>query len=298
MGNIQDIIAKQSSRRGQEKKADFRIHMIHYTKIHPSKNQFYSQDDIEKLADLILLAGEIKQNLLVRRTDLNEYELISGHKRRLAGIYLSEHGHPEFSFLPCKIENENDLLSEYLLITTNSTQRERSDYEKAKEVERLKEIIPQLTADETLKGRALRQFISEETGMSKTKIAQLENINNNLCEEGMEHFQKGELKVSAANELAGLTKEQQREVLKEKGPEIKTEEIRKIKTVSETDTKPMQNMPEHIIPPPQGEVERIMEYVCANRCKFMEKSPLNLKEICKQCSTEINRIREACYEEN
>ena len=107
----------------------------HYTKLIPSEHNDYSVDKIEELANIILLSGGVKQNLLARKRTPDEYELIAGHRRRLAVKYLVEQlGHEEFAMVPVHVEREGDILSEINLILTNSGARERSDYEKMQEV--------------------------------------------------------------------------------------------------------------------------------------------------------------------
>lgn len=105
--------------------------MIHYSKLVPSENNNYSVDHINELANMILLSGGIKQNLLARKKSPDEYELIAGHRRRLAVKRLVEElGHPEFAMVPVHVEKEGDLLSEVNLILTNCGARERSDWER------------------------------------------------------------------------------------------------------------------------------------------------------------------------
>lgn len=55
--------------------------------------------------------------------------------------------------------------------------------------------------------------ISSMLHVSKTKIAQIEAINNNLIPEWKEELKKERLTFSAAYELSGMTEDEQRETL-------------------------------------------------------------------------------------
>ena len=94
------------------KNKEFEISMIHYSLLIPSERNNYSVDSIKELANMILLSGGIKQNLLAREKD-GHFELIAGHRRRLAAQYLVEEaGLEEYAYLPVRIEESGDVLSE------------------------------------------------------------------------------------------------------------------------------------------------------------------------------------------
>lgn len=217
MASIAEILAKKNRQQPQKKKPEneYIVQMIHYKKLIENEENFYSTKDVESLADSIVLAGEIKQPLLVTREEPGTYKIIAGHRRFKAAKLNIERGHKEFEFLPCKIEDTDELLTEFDLIITNSTQRERNEFEKMKEVQKLKEIIPRLAGNEQIKGRALRSMVADGLNISETKVANYDNISKNLISEGMERFASGEITVSAANELAGMQQDEQQKLLEE-----------------------------------------------------------------------------------
>ena len=234
MANLAEIISK-----GQQKKktATFEIQMLDYKKLVPNRKNRKSIGDIPKLADEILLAGGIKQNLLVRKLEPEKYEIISGHRRYYAVRHLVENqGKEEYRKIPCRVETEEDLLADYNRITGNSTIESLSEYEKMQELEELKRIIPQLAGDEEIKGRVLRKLVAEAAQLSETTVAELGAINNNLSENLMEKFEAGEISKTVAYHLSGLEKEEQ-EKLVESNPEVTVKEIQEYKkTVSANDT--------------------------------------------------------------
>lgn len=237
---LNDIASKGHMAAGVEKPC-FKVQMIHYSMLEPSGNNFYAVDDVAELADDMLISGRILQNLIVRRVGISRYEVIAGHRRRLAAIMNVERGYKEFELLPCLVSGEDDITNEINLILTNSNQRIRTEYEKMLEVQRLKELLPLLEGD-SLKGRKLRERIAEKLKLSKTKVAQLDNIANNLIPEAMDKFRAGELNVSTSNEIAGLEPEVQQELVGQNEKitlnavkAVKAPEPKK-KPVSESDT--------------------------------------------------------------
>ena len=233
--------------KGEKKAAGFAVTMVHYTKLIPSENNNYSMDSIKELAQMIVLAGGVKQNLLARKKTPDEYELIAGHRRRQAVKYLVEElGHEEYAMLPVHVERDGDLMSEVNLILTNCGARNRSDWERMMEVTRLTELLKAMQTgnqeqqdrfrewiglEPGLSGRELRKLVAELTGMSETKVAQLNHINNSLAPEMMDKFQAGTIGVSVANEAAGLPPEKQQELAGK--DEVKLADV---KAVSESDT--------------------------------------------------------------
>ena len=243
------------SRPAREDRPGFAVTMIHYSKLYPSRNNNYSLENIQELANMILLSGEVKQNLVARKKAPDEYELIAGHRRRLAVKYLvEERGLERFAMVPVHLEKSDDVRSELNLILINAGARERSDYEKMNEVARLTELLQALqTGTEEdrelfrevsgqdpalVGGRELRKIIAEKLGLGETKTANLKHIHSKLSPELKEHFRDGTIGISAANEAAGLSAEKQRELAEQ--DKISMEDVRrkKEKSVSDSDTKP------------------------------------------------------------
>lgn len=236
-----------NSGKADKKPAGFTVTMVHYSKLIPSENNNYSMDSIKELAQMIVLAGGVKQNLLARKKTPDEYDLIAGHRRRQAVKYLVEElGREEYAMMPVHVERDGDLMSEANLILTNCGARNRSDWERMMEVTRLTDLLKAMQTgsqeeqerfrewiglEPGLSGRELRKLVSDLTGMSETKIAQLNHINNSLAPEMMNKFEKGEIGVSVANEAAGLPPEKQQDLARQE-----TVRLADVKAVSESDT--------------------------------------------------------------
>ncbi len=237
------------------------VQQIHISKIKPSEMNFYDQSNIEELADSLELAGMIINPLIVRKTDMGEYEVLSGHRRRLAAMKCVERGKKAFEFLPCIIlqisddilqemeeiladsqVNAFDVIAKYILITSNSTARELTDYERMMQAMQLKQLIPMLKGDENLKGRALRAEVAKEMNRSDGTIGTYESIYNNLIAEFMDDFKNGKIRISMAAGLASLPEESQKNLhrrpnLTSADVEQEKDRVRRIsQTVSESDT--------------------------------------------------------------
>lgn len=229
--DMNDILESIGQKQTQEKKkAAPRIQMIHYTKLKPNPDNFYDTQGIEKLAAAIRIAGEIKNPLRVKKTDIDEYKVNEGHRRRLATIYnVEEMGMNEFEFVPCVVEDTTSTVGKLNLILSNSTQRERTEYEKMQEAEKLRILLDQYAKENETKlsSTDMRKLISTILGVSGTKIAQLESINRNLVDNAKEKFEKGEIPVSVANEMATLPQEVQQDLAEQ--DDVKLSQVKEIK---------------------------------------------------------------------
>ena len=168
--DMNDILKSIGQKQSQEKKkAAPRVQMIHYTKLKPSPDNFYDTEGIEKLAAAIRIAGEIKNPLRVRKTDIDEYEVNEGHRRRLATIYNVEQlGIKEFEFVPCVVEDTTNTIGKLNLILSNSTQRERTEYEKMQETAKLRILLEQYAKENETKipSTDMRKMISTILGVT------------------------------------------------------------------------------------------------------------------------------------
>ena len=63
----------------------------------------------------------------------------------------------------------------------------------------------------------MRDYIASAVGIATGKAAQIEKINNNLCEEGKEAFKNGKMNFTTAYETSRLPEEKQKEVIESGG---------------------------------------------------------------------------------
>lgn len=260
MGSLSRLIKEKGGEPGGERAGQVKVQQIHYTKLKESALNFYtrSDEDVAELADTMLIAGGILQPLIVRKTDLSEYEILAGHKRKRASVYNVDRGYKEFEFLPCividmsglmakkisekifaeqdDVEDDKllDMIAEYIVICTNSTVSESSHYEKMMQAVRLSRILPAMLGNEELKGRALRAEIAKEMKCGDGQVGRYQSIYNNLAPEAMELFKNGKINLSAASSLSGLDRGQQQEMIKRQ--QITVADIEALKQDKNTQT--------------------------------------------------------------
>lgn len=231
--DIKDFLNAESKK---EMADDFVLKKIPADKLHPSDKNFYAMDpvEIEALKETIELVG-VQENLVVKKISAGEnagdYEIIAGHKRHRAVTELLAEGKEVSPLLPCKVESDADgVKNELILIFTNSTQRERSDYCKMQEIQRVRELLEEYAKYNNVPGRK-RDVIAGILNTSKSTIGRLDNIRRNIIPDFLEEYKAGKISTTAANEIAGATPEEQHQLLekyKETGG-IKAKEAAQIK---------------------------------------------------------------------
>ena len=225
----------------------FNVVMLDVEDLMPSKDNFYSTENIDELAAAIELSGCIEQNLVVKPEAHGKYEVIAGHRRRLAALKLVEEGKEEYRKVPCRIKKESDEIRDRLsLIFTNATARQLTDWEKVKQAEELKEVLTEYKKalqeenkdkpkEERERIGRIREIVAQMLNTSTTQIGRMEAISNNLSQEFKGELEKGNINISTAHELSRLDEEGQKkayEQYEEKGElhikDVKPEEKEEI----------------------------------------------------------------------
>ena len=180
----------------------------------PSKDNFYSTEDTEKLKQSIKALG-ILQPLLIEERGGKDY-ILAGHSRRKCCLELIEEGLDRFRKIPCvykpKIElstaSEEDEIIRKIIIIQSNTYREKTDWEKMTEALQMEELVKELREKTDLEGKT-REIVSDLIGVSSTQIGRYHSINSNLSESLMNAFKQNKLNISTAAELAGLNEKYQ-----------------------------------------------------------------------------------------
>lgn len=196
-----------------------KVRPIKLTDLIPSNDNFYAVDKIAELKASIEMFG-VLQNLIVKPREGGKFEILAGERRYRACVELVAEGKTEYEYVPCGIQGERDEIKEQiLLIITNSTQRELTDYEKMQQAEKLTKHYTALKKRDNLPGR-VRDLVAEALNTSSTQVGRMNAIINNLTPELKNEFQAGRIGLSAAYELSGLTEDKQQEAaadIQEKG---------------------------------------------------------------------------------
>ena len=218
----------------------------------PSEHNKYSQDNIEELADNMLLVGQL-QEIIVGRVD-GQDRIIVGHRRTAAAVLNIERGHDEFKLVDCKIKEMSESLFMLTLHSANIFNRQLSDWELTNGVAEFKKYLEQAKeAGELVIEGKMRDYIANVTGKSTGKINQINSINNNLCEEGKEAFKDGKINFSTAYETSRLPEEKQHEVI-ENG-ELLSKDVREM--VKEEREKKVETLPSEAAAEPKTHIIRL-----------------------------------------
>ena len=218
------------------------IKAIHYTKLKDSGWQYCNEKDKEEiifLAWLIDACKGILQPLLVRKIDVDEYEIIGGHKRRRAVKHLvEEEGKKQYEFVPCIVLDESDVISEFNVYASNGF-HDKTDYEIMHELTHMKNLLENHPEEfpHLASGRMVDK-LAAMMNMKRSTVGEYLQISKNLSDKGMEAFQAGELNKSAAVAISSLPHQEQDKLLDvgvTKQKDIKTyKEERLDKTIHRT----------------------------------------------------------------
>lgn len=237
--SVMDALNKNSKAGIEETpKARFRTKDISIFKMYRNEMNFYSIAAVEELAGDILTFG-LKQNLelVYEPCEKGEYRIVAGERRWLALKMLVSKGYKEFEMATSKLTTPQDADEEQVEIIIANAYRNKSVADMIEEEKRLKESLEKMkAAGKQIKGYdltsgRLRDVIASMLHMSKTKVAQIESVNNNLIPEFKEELKSERLTFSAAYELSGMTTEEQQEALerfKESG-ELSHKDIKTMK---------------------------------------------------------------------
>jgi ParB family chromosome partitioning protein len=222
--------ANAQTRSGSGANTETNTRLISVYDITPNAGNFYDVTDIAALKQSIELIG-LQQNLVVKSLGGGKYEAISGHRRLRACIELADEGKSEFQRVPCKVSTASDTLLERLeLIMTNSTARHLSDFEQVRQARELRDILTALKDRDNIGGR-VRDLVAEAMNTSAAKIGRLDAIDHNLAPVFKAKLESGDIALTTAYEISGLTVEQQEaayESYKQSGT-VTVEEIKAFK---------------------------------------------------------------------
>lgn len=188
-----------------------RIEYIPLDSIDPDPLNFYSLDGIEELAGSIEMLG-LQQPLLVRPGEGKRYTVISGHRRRAAILLIRDGGSGQFDAgVPCVVDRAeaSAALRELKLIMANSDTRKMTSADQNRQAERIEDLLRQLEDEGYEFPGRLRDWVSKLSGMSRTKLARLKVIRENLIDELAQDYDAGTIGETVAYALAQQTPKMQ-----------------------------------------------------------------------------------------
>ena len=191
------------------------ITLLPYDTLIPDANNGYSMDGLDDLARSIEIAG-LLQPLRVRPVPdtADAWRIVAGHRRHAAIGRLIKRGSKRFAAgVPCIIDRSeaSPALQELQLLLANADNRKMTPADEAQQVERISDCLRRLE-DEGFRfeGRH-RDWVAKLSGMSRTKIARLQAIGNNLIAELIEPWNAGRIPETTAYALQQLPPEYQLE---------------------------------------------------------------------------------------
>lgn len=224
--SFMDIMNSATKAAGAETQSTYTEIFLSPYDVEDTESNFYSQDNIQELADSFLTVGQQQPTVLGRIG--GKYKIISGHRRNAANKLLVQQGHEEYKKVRFLYRDMTEATLELSLIVGNAFNRELTDYEKTEQAVRLKAALVRAKKEDGLEiqGR-LRDVIAELLGESSTNIGRMESISNNLTDEAKEQFKAGNLGITAAYETSKLPKEEQREIAEKAaaGENVRAKEI-------------------------------------------------------------------------
>lgn len=174
---------------------------------HP--DNFYDVSDVTELKQAIVMAGGVRQNLIVEPVDGGKYRIVSGHRRcKAVKELLDEHaGIP--STVPCEIETDPNI-AQLLLITTNSSTRKLTAWERVEQYMQLESLYRYFKMQNKLPGRK-REALAKLLQEGATNVARLKVISDNQVPALIEMLKQDRIGISAAYELCKLAPDIQEE---------------------------------------------------------------------------------------
>lgn len=193
------------------------IEYIRLDLIDGDPNNFYQLSGIEDLAANIATC-DLQQPLLVREKDDCRYIIVSGHRRRAALELLAKDDPERWQEVPCIVERDtvSPALQQLRLIYANANTRAVTSAELGEQAAQVEKLLYQLKEEGYEFPGRMRDHVAQAVNASKSKLARLKVIRDNLAECWNPDYKSGTLNESAAYELAHMLKEWQEIFYKEK----------------------------------------------------------------------------------
>ena len=298
--SIADMLnAKTKAEAMQIPSAHFRTEDISIKRMYRNKENHYNLDNIESLKSNIKTVG-LRQNLEViyAPCESGDYRILSGERRWLALNMLVDEGYKEYEIVTCKVSCPQDEDMERLELMATNSYREKNNEDLLMEVKEataafrnLKERGQSVPGYDLKSGR-IRDIVASFLGLSKTKVAQIECINNNLLERLKSLLKQDKIPFSVAYEAAGLKTKLQVKVVRRyyENGKVSLKDIKEIKQQYEESHIPGQI--EMNIPAPDQEEKIAVQMPTFTMMQPEEEQTGNVKESVDSVKNEVDNIKE------
>ena len=212
MGDFAKTLAVSDSDTGREQ-----IEYIDVDLLEGDPNNFYSLRGLDELADNIATVG-LQQPIRVRNGEGGRTVIVSGHRRAAAIHKLVEDGRSDLREIPCIRERgaSSSALQELRLIYANSNTRTMTSAEISQQAEKVRELLYRLQEEGYDFPGRMRDHVAEACQISKSKLARLDAIRNNLAPDILATYWGGDvggLSEDSAYKLSQLPVHVQRQIV-------------------------------------------------------------------------------------
>lgn len=277
----------------------FRTEDISIKRMYRNKENRYNLYNIEELASNIQAVG-LRQNLEVIYDPCEEgdYRILSGERRWLALNQLVEEGYKEYEIVTCKVCCPVSANMEKLELMATNSYREKNNADLMMEVKEATETFRRLREEGTevpgynLQSGRIRDIVASFLGLSRTKVAQIESINNNLIEILKTSLRSGKIPFSVAYELAGLDTKLQVKAVRRyyENDKLSLKDVKEIKQQWEEKNIPGQI--EMAIPAPDQEEKAAVQMPTFTMMQPEEEQTGDIKESVDSVKIETDNIKE------
>lgn len=279
--------------------AHFRTEDISIKRMYRNEENRYNLENIESLKSNIKTVG-LRQNLEViyAPCEHGDYRILSGERRWLALNMLVDEGCKEYEIVTCKVSCPQDEDMERLELMATNSYREKNNEDLLMEVKEatatfrnLKERGQNVPGYDLQSGR-IRDIVASFLGLSKTKVAQIECINNNLFERLKSLLKQDKIPFSVAYEAAGLNSKLQVKVVRKyyENGKVTLKDIKEIK--QEYEEKNIPGQIEMDIPAPNQEEKAAVQMPTFTMMQPEEEQTGDIKESVDSVKIETDNIKE------
>lgn len=184
------------------------IEYIKLELIDGDEQNFYELSDVDALANNIATIG-LQQPLRVRPHPAEEgrYMIVSGHRRRAALQMLAQDEPERWEEVACIVDRDtvSPALQQLRLIFGNANTRKMSSADLSEQAAQVEKLLYQLKEDGYEFPGRMRDHVAQVVQTSKTKLAKLKMIRDNLAPCWQPDYKKDILGESSAYELSRMS---------------------------------------------------------------------------------------------
>ena len=147
------------------------------------------------------------------------YTIVSGHRRLAAVKELAQEAPEKWTDVPCIIETDDasPALQQLRLIYANANTRQLSSAEISDQAKQVEMLLYQLQEEGYSFPGRMRDHVAEAVGVSRSKLARLKVIRDNLIPEFEESWRAGKISEGTAYTLAQNSRERQKLIFEAQG---------------------------------------------------------------------------------